>query len=90
LKPLAQLECLEVLYSEGFAGPKLTDGLGDSLADLPRLKSLNLTGARLTDAGLERLHGLKNLTHLQLVRTRVTDAGVTKIQSAIPDCKVVK
>lgn len=90
LKPLAQLERLEVLYSEGFAGPKLTDGLSDPLAGLPGLKSLNLTGARLTDAGLERLHGLKNLTHLQLVRTRVTDAGVTKIQVAIPDCKIVK
>lgn len=90
LIPLTTLEHLELLYSEGFAGPTLTDGLVDSLVPLSNLRTLNLTGARLSDTGLKRLNVLKALQRLQLVRTRVTPEGIQAFEIAVPDCHIVK
>ena len=90
LTSLTALEHLELLYSEGFAGPKLTDGLVDSLVQLSKLTSLNLTGAKLTDAGLVRLRGLKELRILRLVRTQISDEGVREFRNAATNCEVIK
>ena len=74
---------MELLYSEGFAGPTLTNGMVEFLEPLTNLTTLNLTGAKLTDTGLERLRMLKKLKTLQLVRTRVTSEGIHSIGFAI-------
>ena len=55
LKSLENLHSLQLLFSEGFAGPKVTDaGLGN-LKLLTKLRSLNLIGAKISDGGLQRL-----------------------------------
>lgn len=90
LKPLARLERLELLYSEGFAGPKITDAGAMSLTPLSNLTALNLTGAKITDNAMEALASLEKLKTLQLVRTKVTSNGVKAFQSAVPGCEVVR
>jgi outer membrane protein assembly factor BamB len=90
LQPLHRLQELKLLYSEGFAGPVITNAGMESLKSLTSLNSLNLTGARVTDGGLERLTGLKSLQTLQLVDTGVTVAGIHLLKTAIPGCRVIK
>ncbi len=90
LKLLTGLEHLELLYSEGFAGPRLTNEVADILVPLSNLTTLNLTGAKLTDAGLARLRGLKKLKTLRLVRTQISKEGILEFRSALPDCEVIK
>ena len=90
LKPLTSLEQLDLLYTEGFAGPELTDGAVEFLKPLAGLSTLNLTGSQLTDVGLKRLEMLKNLKILQLVRTKVTLDGVQSFQMAVPGCEIIK
>ena len=58
------------------------------LKRLTRLKSLGLGGSKVTDAGLEHLEGLTQLQALDLTGTKVTDEGVTKLQQALPKCKI--
>jgi hypothetical protein len=47
-----------------------------------------LRGTQVTDAGLVHLEGLDNLDFLYLDNTQVTDEGVTKLQKALPNCKI--
>jgi outer membrane protein assembly factor BamB len=90
LTPLTRLAHLDLLYSEGFAGPMLTDGAVAALEPLTNLTTLNLTGAKLTDAGLERLQGLTQLKMLQLARTGVSENGLREFRKAVPGCEVVR
>lgn len=90
LSPLVSLERLNLMFTEGFAGPSLTDRSSRSLAPLRRLSWLNLNGSKLTDFGLEQLQDLKQLKSLLLVRTKVTEAGQRKFQQALPECEVVR
>ncbi len=90
LTPLTSLEQLHLLYSEGFAGPMLTDNGTDALAGLSNLQTLDLTGARVTDAGLIPLGRLSRLRSLQLVRTRVTEQGVEAFRESVPGCQTVR
>lgn len=90
LLPLTKLDHLELLYSEGFAGPALTNGMVEFLEPLSNLTTLNLTGAKFTDAGLERLRVLKKLKTLQLVRTGVTEVGMRAFQVALPECELIR
>ena len=90
LQPLTTLERLELLYSEGFAGPSLSNGLVESLVPLSNMTTLNLTGAKLTDEGLARLQSLKKLKTLQIVRTRVSENGMQEFRKAVPGCELLK
>lgn len=90
LRGLSGIENLELLYSEGFAGPKLTNDMVDALKPLHNLNSLNLTGAKIADIGLKRLHSLTKLKKLRLVRTRVSDEGLRAFQAAVPGCEVIQ
>ena len=60
----------------------------EHLKGLTALQRLNLNGTQLTDAGLEHLKGLTRLQRLALRNTKVTDAGVTRLQQALPNCKI--
>jgi hypothetical protein len=44
----------------------------------------------VTDAGLKELVNLKQLTKLNLVKTRVTGAGLKELETALPNCKIIK
>lgn len=90
LTPLTSLERLDLLYSEGFSGPKLTNDAGAALEPLSNLTALDLTGAKLTDTGLVRLQGLTQLKMLQLARTDVSENGLREFRKAVPGCEVVR
>jgi len=50
--------------------------LKNTIAQLPRLVSLDLRQTKVTDSGLEALTGLKKLQSLNLYGTEVSDAGL--------------
>jgi outer membrane protein assembly factor BamB len=88
LEPLSELQKIDLLYSEGFAGPKLTDAAIKSLAKNVKLQSLNIVGANVTDASLDFLVKLKNLKSLDVVNTRLSQQAIDRLSKAIPDCKI--
>jgi hypothetical protein len=86
LAGLPKLEYLSLLFSEGFAGPTITDRGLESLARLKSLRSLNLTAAKITDAGLASLQRLTKLEELSLANTRITEQGLGQLTAALPEC----
>ena len=69
---------------------KITDKGLEQLKGLENLEYLNLYGTEITDAGLAHLEGLKKLKSLYLWQTKVTDEGVKKLQTALPELKIVR
>ena len=59
------------------------------LKGLARLTCLDLSQTKVGDAGLDHLKGLTNLRSLTLYSTDVTDGGVKKLQTALPNCKIL-
>jgi hypothetical protein len=57
------------------ANADVTDETLRLLADLERLRELDLSNTSVTDAGLGLVGGLAGLERLRLANTRVTDAG---------------
>ena len=53
-----------------------------------REESTSVSSAEISDAGLEHLQGLKQLERLYLRRTKVSKEGVSKLQQALPQCKI--
>ena len=90
LVPLAKLERLELLYSEGFAGPQITDVGLRALRGHRQLRSLNLVGAKITDDGLQHLSQLEQLESLRVGNTRLSDAAVERLQSQLPRCRIIR
>ena len=66
----------------------VTDAGLEQLNGLKQLKWLSLNGTQVTDAGLEQLTGLTRLDNLWLWHTRVTKAGISKLQEALPECRM--
>jgi hypothetical protein len=71
----------------------LTRVAGNGLAHLQRMSKLEklwLIDTDVDDAGLEHLRGMTSLRELVVgARTRVTRAGVHKLQTALPDCRIL-
>lgn len=88
LTSLKQLRELTLLYSEGFAGPKITDRGVQLISTLSDLESLNLVGARITDASTEGLVQLAKLKQLSIAGTGLTASSVSNLQRALPDCQI--
>ncbi|MEX1232557.1 MAG: PQQ-binding-like beta-propeller repeat protein [Planctomycetaceae bacterium] len=88
LQALTELEHLEVLYNDGFAGPMLTDAGVMRLTELKNLRSLNLTGAKISDASLTAFSTLENLRLLQIVSTPTTQTAIAEFQKQHPECTV--
>ena len=88
LEPFETLQSLTLLYSEGFAGPTITNAGLKPLARIQQLEQLNLVGAKITDAGIDNLKSLKNLKRLTLVGTRISKDGVKRLQDALQDCEI--
>ena len=83
---------------EAFATPtgvnwsntQVVDAALQNLTRLSQLQELGLEETRVTDAGLENLKGLNQLRLLWLTGTEVTDEGVTKLQQALPNCRIIR
>jgi hypothetical protein len=68
---------------------KITDKGVRKVAALRNLTVLQLDGTAITDAGLRQLEGMNNLGGLDLVDCHnITDAGVTRLQKALPNCRI--
>jgi Leucine-rich repeat (LRR) protein len=68
---------------------RITDVGLSSLSGLTELVYLNLYGTTVTDAGLDHLHPLKKLKQLYLSETRTTEEGRLKLQTALPNVRVI-
>ena len=89
LTSLKKLQHLRLLYSEGFAGPKITNAGLQHVSELMQLSSLNLVGAKVTDDGVDDLIRLRKLKHLTLIGTKITVDGLSRLRKTLPDCAVV-
>ncbi|MCP4172495.1 MAG: PQQ-binding-like beta-propeller repeat protein [Fuerstiella sp.] len=85
---LQKLTELRLLYSEGFAGPKITNRGLKSISQLSQLRSLNLVGAKVSDNGIGSLTRLKELKHLTLIGTPISVDGLRRLRETLPDCTV--
>ena len=83
---------LTSLTDLSLAGTRVTDGGLASLAELPRLRWLNLWGCTdVSDAGLPSLAALRNLRSLTLWGcTGVTDKGAAALGRELPRCEVTR
>lgn len=61
----------------------------DRLADLPRLRSLDLQALTIRDGDLARLARIKRLEYVQIYRGRVTDRGVRHL-ATLPRLRTLK
>jgi hypothetical protein len=84
---LAHLKGLAHLNTLVLNSTRVTDAGLAHLKEIDSLRSLWLADTSITDAGLVHLQGLTGLQSLVLGR-HVTDAGVTKLQAALPECKI--
>ncbi len=60
-------------------GTAATDADISAVAEMSKLKKLNLRGTRVSDVGLDHVRRLPELEVLSLGDTRVTDAGLVKL-----------
>ena len=88
LAPLEQLEDLDLLYSEGFAGPIVTDAGIMMLAEFRSLTRLNVVGARITDDSLDDLSQMRELRQLSLIDTQISVQGILQLQQSLPECEI--
>ena len=86
---LASIGKLSSLQMLGLARSEITDEGLAHLKGLDELTYISLNGTAVTDAGLEHLRHLRKLSEVELFGTRVTPEGVHRLQSALPDCKVI-
>lgn len=75
-------------------GSSLTDAGLESLASLPRLRSVSFAlTPQMTDAGLLKFRATKTLENLQVWRDgqagKVTPAGYAALHEALPACRIV-
>jgi hypothetical protein len=84
---LAKLPDLQAL---SLADTQITDAGLKHVEGLANVQYMMLSLTQITDAGLDHLKGLTKLERLDLKGTKVTDDGVTKLQRALPRCKINK
>lgn len=86
LEHLAQMAQLVWLNLDN---TQVTDAGLPKLQGLKNLEFLHLGRTQITDAGLGPLAGLKQLKTLHLTNTRVTAEGAARLQTALPECKIL-
>ena len=74
----------------GLGNLAVTDAALAKLAGETKLHALYLYDTSVTDAGLKHLAGCTGLRLLLLTATSVTDAGVVGLETALPECVVVR
>jgi hypothetical protein len=76
------------MHSLGLSNTHVTDAGLEQIKGLSRLRWLALDQTEVTDEGIAHLGGLPILAELSLNETRVTAEGVSKLQKALPGCKI--
>ena len=84
LKQLTNLEWLSL------GNTNVTDAGLVHVEGLTNLTNVYLYDTEVTDAGLVHLKGLTNLKMLDLGGSNVTDEGVNELQTALPNCTIVR
>lgn len=87
LQCLSELRRLERL---GLVNTRITDAGLEHLQHLSELRRLELYGTDVTDASVPILSKMKGLTQVHLHNTKFTDEGLSALQTALPDCNIVK
>jgi len=70
--------------------PGVTDEGVRMLRGLESLEVLWLARCRITDASVEVLCGFRSLRELAVGHTGLTDGGRSRIQAALPGCRLVE
>jgi hypothetical protein len=83
-----ELASLEQLKDVGLGSTKVTDAGVKHLTKLKNLTNLNLNFTKVTDASVNELAKLEKLTTLGVQFTQMTPEGITKLQAALPKCKI--
>jgi hypothetical protein len=68
--------------------PDVTDEGVSAISGLTGLEVLWLSDCRITDAGIEPLSQFRSLRELAMGNTGVTPEGRTRLQAALPDCRI--
>ena len=89
LANVSGLRRLVLLFSEGFAGPIVTDAGIETLSSLEHLTDLNLVDSRVTDAAVDELISLQKLSHLTVTGSQISADGISRLRKAKPDCAVI-
>ena len=79
---------ITLVFTNYLVGALLKDEGLEEVAKLHNLQKLDLERHNITDTGLKELTELKLLKELNLRRTKVTYSGLTKLQNALPKCKI--
>jgi hypothetical protein len=91
-EPLSPRWLLYDYFSEvesvSFVNRNIKDDDLQVLADLPRIKYLNLFNTRITDNGLLYVKRLTEIEVLVVAGTRVTSNGIAELQRASPNCYI--
>ena len=85
---LANMKRLKKL---SLGGPRIDNDAVGVLCrlDLPVLGALDLRGGVFSDECVEHLANMKSLTEIDLRGTGVTKNGIDKLQSALPDARII-
>jgi hypothetical protein len=86
---LVHLKGMTRLWELDLYRTKITDAGLVHLKGMTNLRELTLPN-QITDAGLVHLKGLAKLQTLHLEATKITGTGLTDLQTALPNCKIVK
>jgi hypothetical protein len=70
-------------------GNRVTDASLEHVETLSDLHVLYLSSHQFTDAALKNLEGMTGLRELYYCGGPITDEGVTKLQQALPNCKII-
>lgn len=87
LHELPNLEFLRLLQ-EGGGAMFVTDAGMANVADLHRLRELQILNVPISDAGIAQLQNMPNLERLHLRGTKATEDGIRALIEALPDCHV--
>ncbi len=84
LRHASELEKLNLAYT------RVTDEGVKHIAACSKLNYLCLGGTNVGDASVPVLSNLTNLRELEIFKTKFTDDGIKELQSALPNCKIVR
>lgn len=87
-KGLESFSNMTALEELNVAECKVSDRGCEIISRTPTFLILQLANTPITDNGLAYLARLKNLLKLNIRATKTTDVGITRLEEALPECKI--